>query len=51
MLGAVAVAAAFNENGVSLPGVLVFQGSQGIGKTAWFKALVPQNYHHLIAEG
>lgn len=49
MLGA--VAAAFSENGVSLPGVLVFQGKQGIGKTQWFKALVPQVHHSLIAEG
>jgi hypothetical protein len=37
-----AVAAAFNPNGVSAHGVLVFQGAQYMGKTAWFKRLVPK---------
>jgi putative DNA primase/helicase len=36
-----AVAAAFRPNGVSAHGVLVFQGAQYIGKTKWFKTLVP----------
>jgi len=36
-----AVAAAFNPTGVSAHGVLVFQGDQYIGKTKWFKTLVP----------
>lgn len=49
MLGA--TAAAFSENGVSLHGVLVFQGKQGIGKTAWFKSLVPTTHHDLIVDG
>lgn len=49
MLGA--VAAAFSEDGVSLPGVLVFQGVQGVGKTAWFKSLVPSTHHNLIKDG
>ncbi len=49
MLGA--VAAAFSEDGVSLHGVLVFQGAQGIGKTAWFKSLVPVTHHSLIVDG
>lgn len=49
MLGA--VAAAFSEDGVSLPGVLVFQGVQGVGKTAWFKLLVPTTHHSLIVDG
>jgi putative DNA primase/helicase len=49
MLGA--VAAAFSEDGVSLPGVLVFQGIQGVGKTAWFKSLVPTTHHSLIVDG
>lgn len=49
MLGA--VAAAFSEDGVSLHGVLVFQGKQGIGKTAWFKSLVPLTHHNLIVDG
>jgi len=38
-----AVAAAFNPNGVSAHGVLVFQGAQYMGKTAWFKRLVPKD--------
>jgi putative DNA primase/helicase len=36
-----AVAAAFRPNGVSAHGVLVFQGEQYLGKTAWFKRLAP----------
>jgi putative DNA primase/helicase len=36
-----AVAAAFRPTGVSAHGVLVFQGDQYIGKTKWFKSLVP----------
>lgn len=46
-----AVAAAFSEDGVSLHGVLVFQGIQGIGKTAWFKSLVPTTHQSLIVDG
>ena len=36
-----AVAAAYNQNGLSAHGVLVFQGSQYLGKTKWFLNLVP----------
>ena len=36
-----AVAAAFEPRGVSAHGVLVFQGPQYIGKTAWIKSLAP----------
>ena len=36
-----AVAAAFRSTGVSAHGVLVFQGVQYVGKTKWFKTLVP----------
>jgi hypothetical protein len=36
-----AVAAAFRPSGVSAHGVLVFQGPQYVGKTKWFKQLVP----------
>lgn len=36
-----AVAAAFRPNGVSAHGVLVLQGEQYLGKTQWFKKLVP----------
>jgi len=32
-------AAACEEHGVALEGILVFQGAQGLGKTLWFKRL------------
>ena len=38
-----AIAAAFRPNGVSAHGVLVFQGAQYVGKTKWFKSLVPES--------
>jgi hypothetical protein len=38
-----AIAAVFEENGVSAHGALVFQGEQGSGKTYWFKRLVPKD--------
>ena len=38
-----AVAAVFRPDGVSAHGVLVFQGLQGLGKTYWFKKLVPKD--------
>lgn len=38
-----AVAAAFEPNGVSAHGVLVLQGQQYLGKTAWFKSLAPKS--------
>lgn len=38
-----AVAAAFEPNGVSAHGVLVLQGGQYLGKTKWFKSLVPDH--------
>lgn len=37
-----AIAAAFKPDGVSAHGVLVFKGDQELGKTHWFKSLVPQ---------
>lgn len=37
-----AIAAAFRPDGVSAHGILVFKGDQYIGKTNWFKSLVPQ---------
>ena len=37
-----AIAAAYEPNGVSAHGVLVFSGAQNMGKTHWFKRLVPQ---------
>lgn len=49
MLGS--VAAAYTETGIGLPGVLVFQGEQGIGKTQWFKSLLPQTHQHLLKDG
>jgi len=36
-----AVAAAFEPDGVAAGGILVIQGAQYLGKTAWFKSLVP----------
>jgi putative DNA primase/helicase len=45
-----AVAAVCSPNGISAHGVLVFQGEQYIGKTAWFKRLVPQELG-LTADG
>jgi putative DNA primase/helicase len=38
-----AIAGAFNHNGVSAHGVLTFQGEQYVGKTKWFKSLVPEH--------
>ena len=38
-----AVAAAFNPDGVSAHGVLTLQGDQYLGKTKWFKGLVPEH--------
>lgn len=37
-----AVAAAFEPAGVSAHGILVLQGDQSLGKTSWFKSLVPR---------
>ena len=42
-----AVAAAFEPHGVSAHGVLVLQGAQFLGKTMWFKRLVPKNLNIL----
>ncbi|TXH55984.1 MAG: hypothetical protein E6Q97_07585, partial [Desulfurellales bacterium] len=36
-----AVAAAYAEDGIAAQGVLVLQGAQYLGKTEWFKNLVP----------
>lgn len=38
-----AIAAAFNHEGVSAHGVLTLQGDQYLGKTKWFKTLVPEH--------
>ena len=45
-----AVAAAYLPDGISAPGVLTFQGAQYLGKTKWFKSLVP-NELDLIQDG
>ena len=37
-----AICAAFSPNGAASGGVLTFQGEQNIGKTQWFKSLVPE---------
>lgn len=46
-----AVAAIFNEGAFSSKGVLVFQGDQSLGKTRWFKSLLPRSYQHLFKQG
>lgn len=38
-----AVAAAFLPDGIAAKGVLVLQGGQNLGKTTWFKSLVPEH--------
>lgn len=45
-----AVAAAYEPKGVVARGVLVFQGAQNLGKTHWFKNLVPKE-RELVADG
>lgn len=45
-----AIAGAFSPKGVSASGVLVFQGDQYVGKTKWFKSLVPED-KNLIKDG
>jgi putative DNA primase/helicase len=45
-----AIAAALEPGGASTGGVLVFQGEQYSGKTAWFKSLVPRELE-LTADG
>lgn len=46
-----AVAAAYEPNGTSSGGILVFQGAQYIGKTNWFKHLLPPDQHSLLKDG
>ena len=38
-----AIAGAYSAKGVSAHGVLVMQGAQNLGKTSWFKSLVPED--------
>lgn len=45
-----AVAAIFEPDGVVARGVLVFQAPQYLGKTMWFKSLVPARFE-VIADG
>ena len=45
-----AVAAAYLPDGISAPGVLTLQGLQYLGKTKWFKTLVPAHLD-LIQDG
>lgn len=45
-----AIAGAFSHDGVSAAGVLVFQGDQYVGKTKWFKSLVPDELN-VIKDG
>ena len=43
-----AVAAAAKPSGFWSKGVLVFQGPQSLGKTAWFRALLPEEMRQLV---
>lgn len=43
-----AVAAAAKPTGFWSKGVLVFQGPQSLGKTAWFRALLPDEMRQLV---
>lgn len=43
-----AVAAALKSSGFMTKGVLVFQGAQSVGKTSWFRSLVPTEMRDLI---
>lgn len=45
-----AIAAAYQPDGISAAGVLTLQGAQYLGKTKWFKNLVPANLD-LIQDG
>ena len=45
-----AVAAVYLPDGISAPGVLTLQGAQYLGKTKWFKGLVPESLD-LIQDG
>src|SRR5690606_1586799 len=44
------VAAAYMPDGISSPGVLTLQGDQYLGKTKWFKSLVPESLD-LVVDG
>lgn len=46
-----AVAAAAKPAGFWSKGVLVFQGDQSLGKTAWFRALLPASLRDLVKIG
>lgn len=46
-----AVAAVLEPSGFWSKGVLVFQGPQSLGKTAWFKSLVPVEMRKLVKVG
>lgn len=46
-----AVASAMQPTGFWSKGVLVLQGEQSLGKTAWFRALVPDQYRNLVKIG
>jgi len=45
------MAAMEEEKGVFSKGVLIFQGKQSIGKTAWFKKLLPEPVSEYFLEG
>lgn len=44
-------AAAFEDEGIEATGMLVLQGRQALGKTRWFKNLVPKDIGPFIKDG
>lgn len=46
-----AAAAVFSDDGFYCRGVFVLQGPQGIGKTSWFRNLVPKERHGWFIDG
>lgn len=46
-----AVAAVMKPTGFWCKGVLTLQGEQNLGKTSWFRSLMPLDLRHLIREG
>lgn len=46
-----AVAAVMKPSGFWCKGVLTLQGPQNLGKTSWFRALVPEEMRRVIREG
>ena len=46
-----AVAALYESDGIEPTGIMVLQGAQGLGKTRWFKHLVPEALRRYVKDG